>query len=409
MINRAVPVLRVWKGYTVKRIGSESTGVPFWRDIRVLRWVAQFVFLMAVVAVILWAISNYRRRGMIFSYSFLDEAASFDLAEGIAFKPTDTYARAFLVGVLNTLRVAVAGIIFATLLGLFTGIARLSRNWLLSKIATVYVEIIRNTPLLVQLFFLYFAVILKLPRLSNAVVLPGPTYLSNRGVVAPWPRLTEAFRLWLPFLLLALGLAVVLIIIRQRSKARLGRPRVRAVWVFAALVLIPIAGWFIVPGHPLRLDVPELIQKSGGVMKVEGGITFSSEFTALLLGLVIYTGAYIAEVVRAGLQSVPKGQTEAARAQGFTNGQIMRLIVLPQALRVIIPPLISQYLNLTKNSSLAIAIGFLDLYAVSQTMLNQSGRVVEVFFMIMGSYLAISLTISLIMNIVNKRMQIVER
>ncbi len=393
----------------MKRTGAQTRKVPFWRDIRVLRAFAQFVFLTAVVALVLWAISNYSQRGLIFSYSFLDEAASFDLAEGIEFKPTDTYARAFLVGVLNTIRVAVIGIVLATLLGLFTGIARLSRNWLVSKVATVYIEVIRNTPLLVQLFFLYFAVILKLPRLSEAVVLPGPAYLSNRGIVAPWPRLTEAFRLWWPFLLLALAAAVVLIIIRRRTRARIGRPGIGAVWVLACLVLIPVAGWLVVPGHPLWLDIPELIQKSGGVFKVEGGVNLSSEFTALLLGLVIYTGAYIAEVVRAGLQSVAKGQTEAARAQGFTNGQIVRLIVLPQALRVIIPPLISQYLNLTKNSSLAIAIGFLDLYAVSQTMLNQSGRVVEVFFMIMGSYLAISLTISLIMNIVNKRMQIVER
>jgi general L-amino acid transport system permease protein len=364
---------------------------------------------MAVVALFLWAISNYRRRGLIFSYSFLDEAASFDLAEGIEFSPTDTYARAFLVGVVNTVRVAVVGIILATLLGLLTGIARLSRNWLVSRIATVYVEIIRNTPLLVQLFFLYFAVILKLPKLDQAVLIPGPAYLSNRGVVAPWPRMAGTFHLWWPFVLVGLAVAVLLIIIRRRTRARRGRPAVRAVWVFAALLLIPLAGWLIVPGAPLWLDVPVLVEKSGGVLLVEGGISLSSEYTALLLGLVIYTGAYIAEVVRAGIQSVPKGQTEAARAQGFTNRQITRLIVLPQALRVIIPPLINQYLNLTKNSSLAIAIGFLDLYAVSQTMLNQSGRVVEVFFMIMGSYLAISLTISLIMNIVNKRMQIVER
>jgi general L-amino acid transport system permease protein len=393
----------------VKPSKSETSRVPFWRDIRILRILGQFLFLAAVVALILWAITNYRQRGLIFSYSFLDEAASFDLAEGIEFEPTDTYARAFLVGVLNTIRVAVIGIVLATILGLLTGIARLSRNWLFSKIATVYVEIIRNTPLLVQLFFLYFAVILKLPRLSEAIVLPGPTYLSNRGIVAPWPRLAQAFALWWPFLLAAIAAAVVLIVIRRRSQARLGRPSVRSVWVFACLILIPLAGWLIVPGNPLWLDIPELVRKSGGILKVEGGVAMSSEFTALLLGLVIYTGAYIAEVVRAGLQSVAKGQTEAARAQGFTNGQVMRLIILPQALRVIIPPLISQYLNLTKNSSLAIAIGFLDLYAVSQTMLNQSGRVVEVFFMIMGSYLAISLTISLIMNIVNKRMQIVER
>jgi len=173
--------------------------------------------------------------------------------------------------------------------------------------------------------------------------------------------------------------------------------------------VVPFIGWLVVPGHPFSLTIPELVTKSGGVLRVEGGMTLSSEFTALLVGLVIYTGAYIAEVVRAGIQAVPKGQSEAARSQGFTGGQILRLVVLPQALRIIIPPLISQYLNLTKNSSLAIAIGFLDLYAVSQTMLNQSGRVVEVFLMIMGSYLSISLTISFLMNIVNRRMEIVER
>jgi len=364
---------------------------------------------MVVIAILLWAISNYRARGLIFGYSFLSKEASFDLAEGIPFKPTDSYARAFLVGVVNTVRVAVIGIILATLLGLVTGIARLSRNWLLRKIATVYIEIIRNTPLLVQLFFLYFAVIMKLPRLSRAIVLAGPVYISNRGVVIPWLRLAESFRLWWPFLLLAAAGAGVLIVIRRRTIRRVGRPGINLLWVFSCLIAVPVLGWLLIPGNPLRFDLPDLVTRSGGVITVDGGVTLSSEFTAILTGLVIYTAAFIAEVVRAGIQSVPKGQAEAARAQGFTNRQILRLIVLPQALRVIIPPLISQYLNLTKNSSLAIAIGFLDLYAVSQTMLNQSGRVVEVFLMIMGSYLAISLTISLIMNIINKRIQIVER
>jgi general L-amino acid transport system permease protein len=175
------------------------------------------------------------------------------------------------------------------------------------------------------------------------------------------------------------------------------------------LIVIPALGWLLIPGNPLLLDLPEMVTKSGGVIRVEGGTAFSSEFTALLVGLVVYTGAFIAEVVRAGIMAVPKGQTEAARAQGFARGQILRLIILPQALRVIIPPLISQYLNLVKNSSLALAIGFLDLYAVSSTMLNQSGRVVEIFLIIMATYLAISLTISFIMNIVNRRIQIVER
>lgn len=383
--------------------------MPFWRDVRVLKVLAQIAFVILVLAVGAWMISNYLERGLTFSFGFLDEEASFDLAEGIPFSPTDAYARAFLVGVVNTIRVASLGIILTTLLGLVTGIARLSSNWLVSKIASLYIEIIRNTPLLVQLFFLYFAVILKLPDLRGALVLPGPIFLSKRGVVLPVPRPTASFGSWWPFLVVALVGAVALLILRRRGVQHTGRPNFNLLWVSVPLIVIPALGWLLVSGNPLLLDVPELITKSGGVLKVEGGTTFSPEFTALLVGLVVYTGAFIAEVVRAGILAVPKGQTEAARAQGFTNAQILRLIVLPQALRVIIPPLISQYLNLTKNSSLAIGIAFLDLYAVSNTMLNQSGRVVEVFLMIMASYLSMSLTISLIMNIVNQRIQIVER
>jgi len=388
---------------------EHRTVVPFWRDVRVLKVLVQIAFLALVLALGFWAISNYRERGFAFTYGFLDEEASFDLAEGIEFSPTDSYARAFLVGVINTIRVAGLGIVFATLLGLVTGIARLSDNWLVSRMATVYIEIIRNTPLLVQLFFLYFAVILKLPQFKTlgqitAITLPGPIYLSNRGLAMPWPRPSDSFGSWWPFLVAALVVAVVLWILRARGVQRTGRPSFNFVWVLIAFVLIPAVGWLIVPGNPLAFDVPEVVG-----LRTQGGTALSPEYVALTLGLVIYTGAFIAEVVRAGITSVPKGQTEAARAQGFTRGQILRLVVLPQALRVIIPPLISQYLNLTKNSSLAIGIGFLDLYAVSTTMLNQSGRVVEVFLMVMGSYLSMSLTISLIMNFVNRRIQIVER
>jgi general L-amino acid transport system permease protein len=390
-------------------MAEHRKAVPFWRDERVLKVLAQIAFVILVLAVGLWALSNYRERGLMFSFGFLDEEASFDLAEGIPFSPTDSYARAFLVGVVNTARVASLGIVLATLLGLVTGIARLSDNWFVSKIASVYIEIIRNTPLLVQLFFLYFAVILKLPKLKvkdeiTAITLPGPTYLSNRGLAMPRPRPSDSFGSWWPFLVVALVVAVVLLILRARGVQRTGRPSFNFLWVVIALLAVPAIGWLVVPGNPLVLDVPFV---KG--LRAEGGTVLSPEFVALTLGLVVYTGAFIAEVVRAGILSVPKGQTEAARAQGFTNGQILRLIVLPQALRVIIPPLISQYLNLTKNSSLAVGIGFLDLYAVSHTMLNQSGRVVEVFMMIMASYLSMSLTISLIMNIVNRRIQIVER
>ncbi len=395
--------------YAVERHGA----VPFWRDIRVIRVIAQIVFVIVVLAIGAWLLDNYRNwlaeRNLTFSFRFLRLEASFDLAEGIPFKPTDSYARAFLVGVVNTLRVASVGIVLATLLGLVAGVARLSRNWLVSHIASVYIELIRNTPLLVQLFFLYFAVILKLPKLKTgdeitAITLPGPTYLSNRGLAMPWPRPSESFGAWWPFILAALVVALVLWILRARGVQRTGRPSFNFLWIVVAFLVIPAVGWLIVPGSPLVLDVPVI---KG--LKARGGTILSPEFVALTLGLVVYTGAFIAEVVRAGILAVPKGQTEAARAQGFTEMQILRLIVLPQALRVIIPPLISQYLNLTKNSSLAIGIGFLDLYAVSNTMLNQSGRVVEVFLMIMAAYLSMSLSISLIMNIVNRRIQIVER
>jgi general L-amino acid transport system permease protein len=383
--------------------------VPFWRNERVLKVLAQIAFVAFVAALFAWAISNYLERGLTFSFGFLSEEASFDLAEGIEFKPTDSYARAFLVGVVNTIRIALLGIVLSTIVGLVAGIARLSSNWLVNKIASFYIEVIRNTPLLVQLFFLYFAVIMKLPKIQNAIVLPGPVFLSNRGIALPWLRVTESFVLWLPFLAVALIGSVTFIMIRRRNYRKTGRPSPNLLWITIPLIVLPVIGWSTVSGDPLVADLPRMVSKSAGVLRVEGGTDFSSEFTALLLGLVVYTGAYIAEVVRAGILAVPKGQTEAARAQGFTRRQILRLIVLPQSLRVIIPPLISQYLNLTKNSSLAIGIGFLDLYAVSQTMLNQSGRVVEVFLMIMGSYLSISLTISMIMNLVNKHFQIVEK
>ncbi len=386
-----------------------QTKVPFWRNERVLKVLAQIVFTALVIALIGWAVSNYLERGLTFNFGFLREEASFDLAEGIKFKPTDCYARAFLVGVVNTLRIALLGIVLSTLLGLVAGVARLSSNWLVSKIASVYIEVVRNTPLLVQLFFFYFAVIMKLPQIENSIVLPGPIYLSNRGIALPWLSATDSFALWWPFLIVALLGSGALIIVRRRSALRYGRPNPGLIWITIPLFLVPLLGWLIVPDHPLVANLPRMVSTASGILRVEGGTELSSEFTALLLGLVIYTGAYIAEVVRAGILAVPKGQIEAARAQGFTRRQILRLIVLPQSLRVIIPPLISQYLNLTKNSSLAIGIGFLDLYAVSQTMLNQSGRVVEVFLMIMASYLSISLTISLIMNIVNRHFQIVER
>jgi len=373
------------------------------RDERFLRAMGQVAFAVTVVLVAFWCLGNYQARGLTFSFAFLQEEASFDLAEGIAFSPVDPYWRAFVVGILNTIKVAVLGIIMATALGLVAGVARLSTNWLISNIASVYIEIIRNTPVLVQLFFIYFAVILKLPELRDRIVLPGPMFLSNRGINLVWPRPTEAFGAWLPLWVLAMAAGIAIYAWRVRLERRTRRPVSRLPWTILALA-IPLIGWFVVPGNPLYADMPAV---EG--LKVVGGTSMSPEFAAILFGLVIYTGAFIAEVVRAGIMAVPKGQSEAARAQGFTEMQILQLVILPQAIRIIIPPLISQYLNLTKNSSLAIGIGFLDLYAVSNTMLNQSGRIVEVFLMIMAAYLSMSLTISALMNVVNRRLALVER
>jgi len=382
---------------------SRQRALSILRDERFLRALGQVVFVIAVVLFALWCLRNYSARRMTFSFRFLREEASFDLAEGMAFSPVDPYWKAFVVGVLNTIKVAILGIIMATILGTVAGVARLSTNWLISNIASVYIEIIRNTPVLVQLFFLYFAVILKLPELKDRIVLPGPIFLSNRGINLVCPRPTASFGLWWPFLIMTIIVAAAIWVWRVQLERRTGRPVSRLPWTFIALA-VPLLGWFLVPGNPLYPDRPAV---EG--LKVVGGTSLSPEFAAILFGLVIYTAAFIAEVVRAGIMAVPRGQTEAARAQGFTEMQILQLIVLPQAIRIIIPPLISQYLNLTKNSSLAIAIGFLDLYAVSNTMLFQSGRVVEVFLMIMAAYLSMSLTISLIMNVVNRKLALVER
>jgi general L-amino acid transport system permease protein len=382
---------------------SRQRAMSILRDERFLRALMQAVFVIAVVLFAIWGLRNYSARGLTFSFRFLREEASFDLAEGMAFSPVDPYWKAFLVGVLNTIKVAILGIIMATILGTVAGVARLSTNWLISNIASVYIEIIRNTPVLIQLFFLYFAVMLKLPELKDRIVLPGPVFLSNRGLNLVWPRPTESFGAWWPFLMGAVIAAAGIWVWRVLLERRTGRPVSRLPWTFIALA-VPLLGWFLVPGNPLYADRPAV---EG--LKVVGGTSLSPEFAAILFGLVIYTAAFIAEVVRAGIMAVPRGQTEAARAQGFTEMQILQLIVLPQAIRIIIPPLISQYLNLTKNSSLAIAIAFLDLYAVSNTMLFQSGRVVEVFLMIMAAYLSMSLTISLIMNILNRKLALVER
>ncbi len=389
-------------------MSTASARIPFWRDVRVLRVSAQLLFVLVIVLIANWFYTNLQinleRTGIRFGFDFLWTTAGFDISEGIPFEPTDSYGYAFWVGVVNTLRVIGIGIVLATLVGLVAGIARLSSNWLVRQIAAVYIETIRNTPLVVQLFFWYTAVLLKLPRVDESIELPGPIYLSQRGLALPRPYATESFPWWGVVLAVGLLAALAVYIGRRISLARAQRPGFPALWAGGVFVLCAVGGWLVLPQAPLAWEIPTL-----GRFNFEGGWQLSPEFAALLAGLVVYTGAFIAEIVRGGILAVPKGQTEAARALGLRPLQVLRLVVIPQALRVIVPPLTSQYLNLAKNSSLAVAVGYPDLFNVANTIINQSGRAIEMVFLIMATYLTMSLLTSAFMNWYNRRVKLVER
>jgi general L-amino acid transport system permease protein len=350
-------------------------------------------------------VTNLQKQGMNLSFGFLDQISGFDISESlIPYNRAETYIAAFAVGLLNTLLVSILGIIFATILGVIVGVARLSQNFLINRLARIYIEVLRNIPLLVLLVFWYRVVFLKLPRVGSAIILPGPIYLSNRGVAFPWGLPTETFRYYLIFVAIGLLAAIGVGVFATRRGRRTGRTPLWLPWSFLIFVAALVIGWFVLPQPPLTPDYPQV-----GGLNLTGGKVLSPEFMALLSGLVIYTAAFIAEVVRAGIQSVTKGQTEAAHALGLSGFQTLRLIIFPQALRVIIPPLTSQYLNLTKNSSLAVAIAFPDLFYVSNTILNQSGRAVEVISLVMLVYLTISLVTAAFMNWYNRSIRLVER
>jgi general L-amino acid transport system permease protein len=390
-------------------------GIPLWRDVRVLQAAAQVVFAMAVVAFVAFLLNNFLQasgeRGFSLGYEFLGQSAGFGLSTVdalIEYDPSKSFGYAFLVGILNTLKVALAGVVLATILGTIIGVARLSSNWLVSKIAAVYVEVIRNVPVLIQLFIWYFAVILKFPTVAESIQLPGPIFLNIRGMHLVWAKPTSSFSGWLLFVAAGILLSIVVWRALSRIQINTGRATYPITTGTLVVILIPVLGWLLVGENPLVVDTPVLVGSGLGA-SVTGGLALTPEFAALLIGLVVYTASFIAEIVRAGIQSVQRGQVEAARALGLSNVQALRLVIFPQALRVIIPPLISQFLNLTKNSSLAIAIGYNDLFFVGKTMINQAGRAVPVIILIMGSYLAMSLTYALIGNLYNRRVRIVER
>jgi general L-amino acid transport system permease protein len=552
---------------------QKSSAVPFWRDVRVLAVIGQIIFTAIVLAGVGWIIRNFLQnagtQGLRIGYDFLNTTAAFEIKEGLEYEVTDTLGWALWVGMVNTLRVSVIGIILTTILAVIVGIARLSNNWLIAKTALVYIEIVRNVPLLVLLFFLY-AVVLKLPSVQQSIQPFGwPVYLNQRGVSMPGLVATSSFPIWLAFVVLGLILGLVLWMILSGQEERTGRPANKFTIATVAFLLITGLGWLVTASfssnqaliaagslniesfedfEPIflarinqnelrelgvgratlnelgsidgvvryraeleeelaaatgldeaelenledRLNVledaeialcgveasPALINATnqlrrqdinvnveqsetmaeGGAayaagdcdllvgsqaalaaerailedpqahsvmpvgiaplildtpapagFNIRGGTSMSPEFFALLVGLVLFTGAFAAEIVRAGILAVSRGQSEAARALGLSEGQRLRLIVLPQALRVIIPPMTSQYLNLTKNSSLAVAIAYPDLVSVGNTVMNNSGTEVQIILLFMVSYLIISLTISAFLNWYNKKVALVER
>jgi general L-amino acid transport system permease protein len=466
---------------------------PFWRNEKILALFAQAIFVVVIVAVFWFLFSNMQARllatkgSAALRFNFLSTAAGFQIGEGIAYSPQESFGRAFVVGMVNTIRVAFIGIILASMLGLFAGIARLSNNWLVSRLAGFYIEIIRSTPLVVQLFFWYFGVILALPDINTPQEIPGLAILTNRGISIAALHLSATGAPWQWWLLGSLVVALLVGFIRRRQLQRDGRVGNGFGWGFLAFVLLALIGYIVtsvistLPANtayelnrgdrgtlfvdtngdgifdegqepplqyvPVTLldadgkaiattrtdgageyrfyDLPEgsegvtLQWEKPALLVIDrpvrqgfnfvGGTSMTPEFAGLLLGLVVYTGAFIAEIVRAGINAVPKGQWEASRALGLSGPTILRLVVLPQALRVIIPPLTNQYLNLTKNSSLAIAIGYPDLFNVALTILNQTGAEVQMFLLIMAGYLSFSLITSLFMNWYNRRIAFVER
>ncbi|HSH22230.1 MAG TPA: ABC transporter permease subunit [Candidatus Caenarcaniphilales bacterium] len=385
---------------------AQPAVVPPWRDVRVLRIVGQVVVLGVVLFVgyLLWnnLTANMARARLGISLDFLRATAGFDISQTVVpYSARDSYGHAFLVGLANTLMVSAVGIVLATILGVITGVARLSTNWLVSKLAAGYVELMRNTPLLVQLVLLY-AVLLQLPVVANSIALPGPVFLNQRGLFLPRPVTEPTFGLWLGVVLAGIAVAVLAhFISARRVDAGLPTRGIGRLGLLA-MVVIAVVGWFAL--NPVAFDVPAQQR-----FNFTGGVVLTPPFAALLFGLVIYTAAFIGEVVRGGIQAVRRGQIEAAYSIGLTPMQSLRLIVFPQALRVIVPPLTSQYLNLTKNSSLAIAVGFADVFAVSRTMANQTGQPVPVILLVMATYLTMSLVTSLLMNLYNRRVQVLER
>lgn len=372
-------------------------------------WLFQILAILAVVAVAIYlihnTINNLSSRGITSGFAFLDRSAGFGIVQHlIDYQQGDTYGRVFLVGLLNTLLVSALCIVFASFIGFFLGLARLSDNWLLRKLSTIYIETFRNIPPLLQIFFWYFAVLRNLPGPRQAASALEMVFLSNRGLYIPSPQFGEGVLAFVLSVAIAIALSVGLFRFNKMHQMKTGQLRRTWPTALGLIVLLPlIAHWLF--GAALHWDIPQLRG-----FNFRGGMVLIPELAALTLALSVYTSAFIAEIIRAGIQAVPYGQHEAARSLGLPNTVTLRQVIIPQALRVIIPPLTSQYLNIVKNSSLAAAIGYPDMVSLfAGTVLNQTGQAIETIAITMSVYLVISLSISLLMNIYNRRIALIER
>ncbi|MFZ5783090.1 MAG: amino acid ABC transporter permease [Pseudomonadota bacterium] len=380
-----------------------------WNDPVIRGWVFQIV-VVGLVGLLAWylvsnTIENLQRQKIASGFDYLGREAGFEIGDTmVAYSPASTYARAIYVGLLNTLKVSVLGIIFATVLGTLIGIGRLSNNWLLAKICEWYVEAFRNVPLLLWLFLFYKLISEAFPGPRQAIALVwNSVFLTNRGVYFPVP-VADPVHKWMGLALLV-GIAGAWLLHRwaRRRQDATGQAFPSVIAGIGVVLGLPFLVWLL-GGAPHHMSWPALRG-----FNFAGGSVIQPEFTALLLGLVLYTSAFVAEIVRSGILALHKGQSEAAAALGLSRGQSMRLVLLPQALRVIVPPMTSQYLNITKNSSLAIAIGYPDLVASINVTINQTGQAIENVLIIMAAYLSVSLSISAFMNWYNKRIALRER
>ncbi len=386
-------------------------GIPIWRHAQIIQWTAQVVSGFLVVFLVAWFFLNIANaideREIPYGFSFLERAYQTPIGQHfIRYETSDTFLYAFVVAAVNTIVVSIVGVILATLLGIFVGVCRLSTNWLVAKVALIYIEFFRNVPLLIQLYF-WFYIVLSLPPVREGYVIANRVYINNAGVSIPFPFSDGAVAALLWIALAVAGIIAGTAVHRGLTQREVttGQSSYPLIGGFATALVVGAVAWLVigvVAGAPLVVSQPA---PQGTFGRIAGGFTVSGGLMALLIGLVMYTSSFIAEIVRAGIQSVGRGQIEAARALGLSPMSTLRQVTFPQALRVIIPPLISQFLNLTKNSSLAGAIGFADLTNVAKTM-TQTAPAISIFILIMAAYLAMSLTYSLIGNLYNRHIRI---